>query len=168
MSGPQKEVPKEYPAWERVTPQSVFEGDPERISVLLDCCDDLARELMNTEDLHKPDRTWEPYWTELWGWIRRVDRDGPSVDLRTDLPSHIRPEVIKRLQIIEAELKVACAFVKFLGQPPPVVPRILTKDLVNLQAMFWPAANITTARTEQPEKIVDIDRKVIKNGQPVD
>lgn len=166
MSGPQEEVPKEYPAWERVTPQSVFEGDPERISVLLHCCEDLARELLETEDLHKPNRTWEEFWGDIFSWQQRVDRQGYYVDRRTDLPEHIKPEMIKRLQILEAELKVACAYVKFFEQPPPVVPRILEKDLENLQAMFWPATNLTSRRAKQPKKVVDIDRPVTKNGLP--
>ena len=166
MSGPQEEVPQEYPAWERVTPQSVFEGDPERISVLLPCCEDLARELLETEDLHKPNRTWEKFWGDLFSWQQRVDRQGYYVDRRADLPSDIKPEIIKRLQILEAELKVACAYVKLFKQPPPVVPRILEKDLENLQAMFWPEHNMNSRRTKQPKKVVDIDRPVIKNGLP--
>lgn len=156
MSAPQEAARATLEPYERVTPQSVFKGDPERISHLLKSCDKLTWYLLEVESIYKKTRVWEPFWGEYWDYRQRIDSDGHDVDGR-NIPSDIKSELIKRLQIFEAELKVACAFIALTEVSPGKVPRVLVKDLVNLQAMFWPPVSITTGRREKPDKVVDED-----------
>lgn len=143
------EQPEQPPRHERATPPSAFvQAVPEKVYLLVARCDELARDLRETEI---------PAWIiffSWWGeWYERMRSH--IYDKNRDIPQDIKPTLIKRLQILEAELKVAFSLVTSVRPPPPRVPRVIRKDLANVEATFRPGYRYDIPSDPKKKMMVD-------------
>ncbi|EEA21995.1 hypothetical protein TMatcc_008580 [Talaromyces marneffei ATCC 18224] len=145
MPASQQEAPRPPPRHERATPPSALvQGRPERVYILIDRCEELVRDLYNT-GFH----AWDTFFTKYGMWYQRVHFH--IHDRRQDIPQDVKTVLIKRLQILEAELKVAYSLVTSIHS----LPKVMMKDMQNIEATFWPPHRIDMPGDPLAEFIVD-------------
>jgi hypothetical protein len=113
-------------------------------------CRELVRDLLYTRIA-----AWDGFFSTYWGWCERVESH--IYDREQDIPEDKKFILIKRLQLLEAELKVAYSLVTSITPPPSIVPLVIQKDMRNIEATFWPPFRIDRPGDPKPQLTIDYE-----------
>lgn len=154
---PNQQQPQPLPLHQRATPQSVFKQDqPEKVYSLIERCNKLTW-LLKTTNLEE----WIDLWQMYACWYQRAYWH--IHDMERDIDPEVKPILIKRLQILEAELKVAYSLVTTTNPPPRLPPRVIEKDIHNITATFWPSFRYDIKGDPVPQLTIDYEEERFSN-----